>query len=438
MLSATLPPRRQPLACNPHKSTEPQGGKEGANDEYKQCDCTCKWYVAQTANDRDREYSKGKEGTPDDAVQVGSPNIPWLLWTTCVGTANVTDESRASESGGGVGGEGDKPTGMTTTKIILHDTGNKEISDISNVSAAVGKARDALLGQIANQVFRYKPFIVLEEELEIDQPVAKMFFKEANLDEDNDKNIQDRKDLWINKNYKNILRQKHMKRRNNIHRAFVKVMTSKCNKEDLICIPLLSTLTMFPFWNTALMKNELLQYDTEKEKRRIESLPKYKEINIGNIRNENDEENYFHFMDHYGPKLVGHKYHEGQCTLVKPEVWMKPTEEAFGLLTLENYHNQVFELVKNNKKVNSKWTSERKAVRNQGYDKEGIERFGELYEMVVGKRGAANGGNLGAKYLQRKKDELNERRDKGKKRKQDQIKNRQDGWKKAAMMEIPV
>ena len=153
-------------------------------------------------------------------------------------------------------------------------------------------------------------------------------------------------------------------------------MTSKCNREDIICNLLLSTLTMFLFLNTALMKNELLQGDTQKEKEQIQSLPKYKRITIQNIRDEDNEENYFHFMDHYGPKLVGYKYHESQCTLVMPEVSMKATEKAFGLLTLENYHEMIRELVYNNKKINSMWTSEK----NQDATKDTIRQ--ELKYLV--------------------------------------------------------
>ena len=63
-----------------------------------------------------------------------------------------------------------------------------------------------MVGKVASEVFRYKPFIVLEEELEMDEPIARLFFKEAKLDEDNDENEQLRRELWINKKYKNQLR----------------------------------------------------------------------------------------------------------------------------------------------------------------------------------------------------------------------------------------
>ncbi len=147
------------------------------------------------------------EGTPDDdAIEVGSPNIPWSLWTTCVeGGNDVTDESRVSELEGGASVEGGQPPGISMREIIIRDTQNKPVSDISNISAVTDQAREAMLGKVASEVFRYKPFIVLEEELEIDEPVARMFFKEAKLDGDNDKNKQERRELWINKNYKNKL-----------------------------------------------------------------------------------------------------------------------------------------------------------------------------------------------------------------------------------------
>ena len=53
---------------------------------------------------RELVRTKGRvEGTPDDAIEVGSPNIPWSFWTTCVKGGNVTEESRALELEGSVG-----------------------------------------------------------------------------------------------------------------------------------------------------------------------------------------------------------------------------------------------------------------------------------------------------------------------------------------------
>ena len=82
-----------------------------------------------------------------------------------------------------MGGVSEQRSGTTSVnrEVIIDHDGNKPVSDISNISEANDQAREAMLGTVANKVFRYKPFIVLEEELEIDELVAYMFFKEDKI-----------------------------------------------------------------------------------------------------------------------------------------------------------------------------------------------------------------------------------------------------------------
>ena len=121
-----------------------------------------------------------------------------------------------------------------------------------------------------------------------------------------------------------------------------------------------------------MMKNNKLKDNgTERDKRRVEALLKYRRVVSCEWRSGDGYSIYKHFMDNYGPKLVGHTRWEELRGEKTPEECMTPYEEAFGLVTIENYEESVKEKVNNNRSITPKWTLNGTARRNQGYAPEG-------------------------------------------------------------------
>ena len=167
----------------------------------------------------------------------------------------------------------------------------------------------------------------------------------------------------------------------------------------------------------------------ERTKQKMDLMERYKNVTLENIREE--YECYRHFMNEYGPKLVGSDKFNGAVARKTPEQWMNISLEAFGLVTLENYHDKVNDYVEHKKlDTPAKYTVSGNAKRNQGYTKAGIKRHRDMYESIGKKRKESNA--FGKKYLEEKREELEARGNRGKKRKLDSIAEREQGWVDAA------
>ena len=146
---------------------------------------------------------------------------------------------------------------------------------------------------------------------------------------------------------------------------------------------------------------------TEKDKARIEKLEKYRTVPLSQWRRSDEYSLYRHFMDIYGPKLVGNTRWGELRSSKTPEEWMTPYQEAFGLLTIENYEETVKEKVVNGRTVTPKWTRHGTAKRNQGYLPEGIKRYHEilLQEVTRGRKdNCAHGTKYKEEWEQRERD----------------------------------
>ena len=156
------------------------------------------------------------------------------------------------------------------------------------------------------------------------------------------------------------------------------------------------------------MRNAQLRSDNVSEQERIDNLVKFQKLDHEKIREKYDQ--YEHFMDEYGPKLIGAKEYKTKCCQMTPEEWMTRQEETFCLLSLENYHDAVYQKVHHNKKVSPQWTNVKDAKRNQGYADAGITRYNVIYD-VVKKGREKNKFKFGEKYLAEKRAKKQEEED---------------------------
>ena len=176
-----------------------------------------------------------------------------------------------------------------------------------------------------------------------------------------------------------------------------------------------------------MMKNKKLKDNgTERDKRRIEALPKYRRVAPCEWRSADGYSVYKHFMDNYGPKLVGHTRWEELRGEKTPEEWMTLYEEAFGLLTIENYEDHLKQKVNNNRSVLPRWTQNGTARRNQGYAPEGIKRFGELIENVNKGRADESENKFGVRYRDEWKQVEMELTATGKRKREDAVSSREE------------
>ena len=162
---------------------------------------------------------------------------------------------------------------------------------------------------------------------------------------------------------------------------------------------------------------------TEKDKERIEKLEKYRTVQLSRWRRSDEYPLYKHFMDHYGPKLVGSTRWVELRSSKTPEEWMTPYQEAFGLLTMENYEETVKERVVNGRTVTPKWTRHGTARRNQGYLPEGIKRYREILQEVT--RARKDSCAHGEKYRDDWEEKEKNAAEIGKKRRLEEISSRE-------------
>ena len=153
-----------------------------------------------TENDEPDAEGPAKEGDPEETNEPNDkpPHIYFNVkrnGTTIVSNGDMTNDS----------------------VVVVHPT----------VPEVAGDPIKAILTETAQTLFRYSPFIVLESELEITEDAANMFFKRMGLGTDINENKERKMDLWINKKYKDELRKKHQRRRNNISQKIHRMMESE-------------------------------------------------------------------------------------------------------------------------------------------------------------------------------------------------------------------
>ena len=163
------------------------------------------------------------------------------------------------------------------------------------------------------------------------------------------------------------------------------------------------------------------------------NCPTFEMVTCETIRT--NYEHYKHFMDNYGPKIVGHVEYKNACTTKTPEDWMTEAEEAYRLLSLENYQEFVSEKVNNKKTIQPKWSVGGVAKRNMGYAEAGINRFDEIFEAVEKTRKEET--NYGTEYMKYRQELEEGKIDANQKRKLENMEERQRNRRMARKLEIP-
>jgi hypothetical protein len=90
-----------------------------------------------------------------------------------------------------------------------------------------------------------------------------------------------------------------------------------------------------------------------------------------------DPVSYAWMLDNIAPLIVGNVKYKEECKQVVPTSWMTPSSEAFALLCLENYYDNIQDIASNKTTIRKPlWTNKGLgAKRNQGWSKEGLNQF---------------------------------------------------------------
>ena len=157
------------------------------------------------------------------------------------------------------------------------------------------------------------------------------------------------------------------------------------------------------------------------------------DVRVETIRSNFDH--YRHFMDHYGPKLIGEAEFKKQCTTKTPDEWLTTAEESFGLVSMENYRDMMRARVQNSAKVPAKYTVVGKAKRNMGFSEAGIDRYSMIYNKVKADRKFCTKGE---QYRKLKQEEAKQRVRAKQLKQEETIRDRENGRKAAACDEFPI
>lgn len=145
-----------------------------------------------------------------------------------------------------------------------------------------------------------------------------------------------------------------------------------------------------------------------------------------------DEQAFAWFLDTICVAVVGQKKAELDRTIHAPTKWLTTGLEAFSLLCLENYFEMVLSQVENDQTVPPKWTADgRGRQRNQGWSVAGIQRYNEIRTSVVADRASAHCAEVETKYLDRRREILEDKLERKLKRKRDRLNEREKGLEDA-------
>ena len=145
-----------------------------------------------------------------------------------------------------------------------------------------------------------------------------------------------------------------------------------------------------------------------------------------------DPECYGWMLDNIAPLVVGSWKYKEESKRVPPTKWMTPSSEAFVVLCMENYYNNIQDIASNSSEIRKPlWTNKgMEAKRNQGWSKEGLERFSAYCKEVKKDRAVVVLQKVDTNYWKDKEAEIDE--DEERKRKRDETRdNRERGWEAA-------
>ena len=124
--------------------------------------------------------------------------------------------------------------------------------------------------------------------------------------------------------------------------------------------------------------------------------------------------------------MVGRASYQERTNRV-PTEWASNSSEAFTYLCVENYYDHITDLAKMKREIRRpKWTaSARGAQRNQGWSKEGVERYRDICRRVKDDRAQYKG--VDQRYMEKERDDMDSILNKKRKR-QHLVTAREHGW----------
>jgi hypothetical protein len=110
-------------------------------------------------------------------------------------------------------------------------------------------------------------------------------------------------------------------------------------------------------------------------------------INLNRVLGGRRNRDTFHwFLDHIASAVVGVRVAEDVKSIKRPSEWLSRSQEAFGLVCLENFFEMTRNQINNRDsrgKYQALWTADgRGKLKNQGWDQEGIRRYNQLCRAV--------------------------------------------------------
>jgi hypothetical protein len=140
-------------------------------------------------------------------------------------------------------------------------------------------------------------------------------------------------------------------------------------------------------------------------------------------------ETYAWLLDNIAPLVVGSGKYKEESKRMCPTKWMTPSSEAFAILCLENYYDNIQDVASNWGTIRKPlWTSKGLgARRNQGWNIDGMEHFEAYYLAVKVNRAEASSKKVDADYLASRQSVID--KNEVRKRKREETRDaREKGW----------
>jgi hypothetical protein len=163
------------------------------------------------------------------------------------------------------------------------------------------------------------------------------------------------------------------------------------------------------------------------------SLALYRKNNLKSLESvkmlRRDPETYTWMLDNIAPLIVGNGKYREECKQMIPTSWMTTSSEAFALLCLENYYENIQDIASNKSTIRKPhWTNKGLgAKRNQGWSREGLTRFAEYCKAVEKNRSNVALVKIDTNYWKGRQARID--KDEERKRKREETREkRETGW----------
>jgi hypothetical protein len=145
-----------------------------------------------------------------------------------------------------------------------------------------------------------------------------------------------------------------------------------------------------------------------------------------------DQESYAWMLDNIAPLVVGSEKYKAENKRVPPTSWMTTSSEAFAVLCLENYYDNIQDIASNEATIRKPlWTNKGLgAKRNQGWSREGLKKFAEYCKAVEKNRSNINLVKIDTKYWKDRQARIDKNEERKRKR-EDTRERRESGWEVA-------